>query len=79
MEYERKVESVKMDMLTQSGGSLKELQQKLKLCESKASLFAKMKANYEQAGESNMHWSIMACTEVYWSITEMYWRILECT
>ncbi|KAL5473167.1 hypothetical protein EMCRGX_G027615 [Ephydatia muelleri] len=49
MEYERKVESVKMDMLTQSGGSLKELQQKLKLCESKASLFAKMKANYEQA------------------------------
>ena len=54
MEYERQVEAAKMDMLTnQSGASLKELQQKLKWCEWKASLFAKMKANYEQAGQLN--------------------------
>ena len=50
MEYERRVESAKMDMLTHSSGSLKDLHQKLKWCEAKASLFARMKAHYEQAG-----------------------------
>lgn len=51
MEYERRVESAKMDMLTHSSGSLKDLHQKLKWCEAKASLFARMKAHYEQAGQ----------------------------
>lgn len=49
MEYERQLELIKMDMLTQTGSSLKELQQKLKSCEWKANLFAKMKSTYEQA------------------------------